>query len=123
MLSRWLEMPYRAKILCATLSGRLREGYGLVLYPEGTRSPDGTVGPFRRGIGRLIATFPGMPVIPVRLSGSARAMPKGAVFPGLIKSRSGLASRSISRLDPTTARAGKPPPMPSAAAVLELEAS
>lgn len=59
----------------------LREGYGLVLYPEGTRSVNGTVGPFRRGIGRLIATFPGMPVIPVRLSGTIRAMPKGAIFP------------------------------------------
>jgi 1-acyl-sn-glycerol-3-phosphate acyltransferase len=59
----------------------LREGYGLVLYPEGTRSLDGAIGPFRRGIGRLIATFPGMPVIPVRLMGTTRAMPKGSVIP------------------------------------------
>lgn len=59
----------------------LREGYGLLLYPEGTRSPNGAIGPFRRGIGRLIATFPGMPVIPTHLSGTTRAMPKGAIFP------------------------------------------
>jgi 1-acyl-sn-glycerol-3-phosphate acyltransferase len=59
----------------------LDEGYGVVLYPEGTRSMTGKVGPFRRGIGRLIATFPQVPVIPLRLSGTDRAMPKGAAVP------------------------------------------
>src|SRR5262245_7685133 len=42
----------------------LREGYGVLIYPEGTRSLTGKIGPFRSGIGRLIAQFPDMPVIP-----------------------------------------------------------
>ena len=59
----------------------LDEGYGVVIYPEGTRSMTGQIGPFRRGIGRLIAMFPDVPVIPLRVSGTARAMPKGAAAP------------------------------------------
>ncbi len=59
----------------------LREGYGLVLYPEGTRRQDGTIGPFRGGIGRLIATFPEAPVIPTRLLTTDRVLPKGKLIP------------------------------------------
>ena len=59
----------------------LREGYGLVLYPEGTRRQDGTIGPFRGGIGRLVATFPEAPVIPTRLLTTDRVLPKGKLIP------------------------------------------
>lgn len=59
----------------------LREGYALLLFPEGTRSKDGMVGPFLGGVGRLIADFPGTPVVPTYLFGTAEAMPKGKHFP------------------------------------------
>ena len=59
----------------------LREGYGVLLYPEGTRSLHGTVGPFRKGIGRLIAEFPEVPVIPIWIEGTNRVMPKGQNVP------------------------------------------
>ncbi|MFQ3662198.1 MAG: lysophospholipid acyltransferase family protein [Chloroflexaceae bacterium] len=59
----------------------LREGYVLLLFPEGTRSPDGTIGPFRAGIGKLIAEFPGTPVIPTCIEGTRRVMPKGKLIP------------------------------------------
>lgn len=59
----------------------LREGYVLLLFPEGTRSPDGTIGPFRAGIGKLIAEFPGTPVIPTYIEGTNRVMPKGVLIP------------------------------------------
>ncbi len=59
----------------------IREGYGVLLFPEGTRSKDGTVGPFRSGIGRLIAEFPGLPIIPTALIGTAEVLPKQAVLP------------------------------------------
>ena len=62
-------------------SRALREGYALLLFPEGTRSKDGAIGPFFSGIGRLIADFPGTPVIPTYLSGTMRVMPKGKVLP------------------------------------------
>ncbi|MEF3275056.1 MAG: 1-acyl-sn-glycerol-3-phosphate acyltransferase [Chloroflexus sp.] len=59
----------------------LREGYALLLFPEGTRSTTGEIGPFRSGIGRLIAEFPGTPVIPTYVGGTHRVMPKGRVIP------------------------------------------
>jgi 1-acyl-sn-glycerol-3-phosphate acyltransferase len=59
----------------------LNEDYGLLIYPEGTRSKNGAIGPFRRGIGRLIALFPNIPIIPAHLNAAAQAMPKGALIP------------------------------------------
>ena len=64
----------------------LREGYGVVLYPEGTRSRTGELGPFRSGIGRLAAEFPDVPIIPVWLEGTARVLPtKGLPIPRPVK--------------------------------------
>jgi 1-acyl-sn-glycerol-3-phosphate acyltransferase len=59
----------------------LHQGYGVVLYPEGTRGRRGEVGPFRRGIGRLLAACSDIPVVPVWISGTGRALPKGSWFP------------------------------------------
>jgi 1-acyl-sn-glycerol-3-phosphate acyltransferase len=63
------------------LSRALREGYALLMYPEGTRSKDGKLQIFRPGIGRLIAEFPGTPVVPVYIGGTTKVMPKGALVP------------------------------------------
>lgn len=63
------------------LSRALREGYALLVYPEGTRSKDGTLGPFRAGIGKLVAEYPGTPVIPTWIGGTTRVMPKGKLVP------------------------------------------
>lgn len=62
-------------------SRALREGYALLLYPEGTRGRGGEIAPFRGGIGRLIADFPGTPVLPTLLVGTPRVMPKGKLLP------------------------------------------
>ena len=53
------------------------DGSILVMFPEGTRSIDGCVGRFRRGIGWLLAGTP-YPVVPCYLEGTAKAWPKGA---------------------------------------------
>jgi 1-acyl-sn-glycerol-3-phosphate acyltransferase len=63
------------------ISRALREGYVVLFFPEGTRSKDGRMGPFRSGIGRLIAEFPGLPVLPTYISGTTRVMPKGKLIP------------------------------------------
>ncbi|MCB1043537.1 MAG: 1-acyl-sn-glycerol-3-phosphate acyltransferase [Acidobacteria bacterium] len=55
-------------------------GNVLILFPEGTRSPDGTLGRFRSGIGRLIEGTD-VPVVPCRLIGAHDAYPKGAWIP------------------------------------------
>jgi 1-acyl-sn-glycerol-3-phosphate acyltransferase len=62
-------------------SRALREGYGVIIYPEGTRSKDGNIGPFRAGIGRLIHQHPGTPIIPALLEGTNDVMPKGNFIP------------------------------------------
>lgn len=51
-----------------------------VMFPEGTRSPDGRVGRFRRGIGLLLAGTP-YPVVPCYLDGTFQAWRKGLRIP------------------------------------------
>ena len=55
-------------------------GNVLVMFPEGTRSANGRVGLFRRGIGLLLAGTD-TPVVPCYLVGTFRAWPKGALIP------------------------------------------
>jgi 1-acyl-sn-glycerol-3-phosphate acyltransferase len=64
----------------------LQRGKSYVVYPEGTRSPDGRPLPFKKGA-FLMAVDAGVPVVPVTVSGSFRVMPKGRVriFPGIIR--------------------------------------
>lgn len=63
------------------LRARLSEGRGgLVLFPEGMRSRDGKMMPFKSGLGNLVAGTP-VPVIPCFMDGPYRALPVGRVFP------------------------------------------
>ena len=57
----------------------LAEGWNVILFPEGTRSPDGRMRPFRSGIGVLAAR--GATVVPVGIAGSREVFPKGARLP------------------------------------------
>ncbi len=43
-------------------------GYSILVFPEGSRTRDGNMGPFRAGIG-LLATNLNIPVVPIRISG------------------------------------------------------
>ena len=56
---------------------KIKEGNGVVLFPEGTRSKDGSIQPARAGIGFVIAKT-GAPVLPMRIFGAHAAFPKGA---------------------------------------------
>ena len=55
-------------------------GNVLMMFPEGTRSIDGRIGVFRRGIGLLLAGM-SYPVVPCYLDGTLRAWPKGSLVP------------------------------------------
>lgn len=47
----------------------LKQGFSLVLFPEGTRSRGGQMGEFKKGSLRL-ATKPGVPIVPITLNGT-----------------------------------------------------
>jgi 1-acyl-sn-glycerol-3-phosphate acyltransferase len=58
----------------------LKGGWSLVLFPEGTRTTDGWVGEFRTGAAWL-AMEAQVPVVPVALTGTYQAMPRGRAWP------------------------------------------
>jgi 1-acyl-sn-glycerol-3-phosphate acyltransferase len=60
----------------------LRAGDLVVVYPEGTRSPDGRLYRGRTGVARL-AVAAGVPVIPVGVIGTEKVQPIGARLPRL----------------------------------------
>jgi len=55
-------------------------GGGLILYPEGTRSPDGEMQAFKAGAGMLAIEL-GVPLVPAYIEGSHRILPKGHSVP------------------------------------------
>lgn len=54
----------------------VRSGKSLLTYPEGTRTRDGQLKPFKRGP-FLIAVRAGAPVVPIAIHGSSALLPKG----------------------------------------------
>jgi 1-acyl-sn-glycerol-3-phosphate acyltransferase len=54
---------------------RVAEGGSVLVFPEGTRSPDGELLPFKTGAFRLAAEA-GVPVLPCALSGTGKILPK-----------------------------------------------
>jgi 1-acyl-sn-glycerol-3-phosphate acyltransferase len=56
----------------------IRQGSSVVMFPEGTRSRDGRLLPFKRG-GFMLAVRAGVPVIPVTINGSGAVNPGGRI--------------------------------------------
>jgi 1-acyl-sn-glycerol-3-phosphate acyltransferase len=59
---------------------RLAQGKSLILFPEGTRSRDGHLGPFKKGPFHL-AIETGRPIVPVAIQGAHALLPPGAWCP------------------------------------------
>ena len=58
----------------------IRDGWSIVVFPEGTRSTDGWLQRFRHGTSKLALEM-GMPVVPIAIVGAYAAMPKGRGWP------------------------------------------
>jgi 1-acyl-sn-glycerol-3-phosphate acyltransferase len=58
----------------------LKSGWNLVLFPEGSRSPDGRIQEFKPGVGHL-AKETGTPVVPMHIRGAFQIMPRGQKLP------------------------------------------
>jgi 1-acyl-sn-glycerol-3-phosphate acyltransferase len=63
-----------------TMLRLLGEGKAVLMFPEGTRSPDGRLQEARAGIGMIVAKARA-PVLPMRILGTERALPRGAALP------------------------------------------
>lgn len=69
------------------LNRAVAEGNSVIIFPEGTRSPDGALLPFKKGA-FVAAIHMKFPVVPVVVKGTRRVMPKGkylSVYPGPIE--------------------------------------
>lgn len=70
--------PRRSLIACRHVLDQ--PGKILILFPEGRRSADGQMQPFRPGIGFLLAGT-NHPVVPAYVFGSEKALPRGRAVP------------------------------------------
>jgi len=84
----------KAKDVLSELDRRLASGISILVFPEGTRSRDGVLGPFKKS-GFLTALKSGVPVVPVAVSGARAVLG---------------AQGMIIRRGPVTARVGSPIP-------------
>jgi 1-acyl-sn-glycerol-3-phosphate acyltransferase len=69
------------------LAHELEDRQSLIIFPEGTRTADGEVGPFKSGLFHLARLRPDVELIPVYLENLNRILPKGEVLPVPMLSR------------------------------------
>lgn len=58
----------------------LEHGVPVLVFPEGTRSKDGTMGHFKPG-GAALASATGVPILPIAIIGAHEAHPRGSKWP------------------------------------------
>lgn len=91
----------------------LDEGWNLLLYPEGTRSRGDGLGRVRRGAAVLAANH-NLAIVPIRVTGTADAMPPGQFWPKRLR------GRLLSKRHRIEVTFGEPiPPLADTAAMIE----
>jgi 1-acyl-sn-glycerol-3-phosphate acyltransferase len=59
------------------VAAKMKNGVSVMIFPEGTRSQDGNVKPFKKG-GFVMAVDTGVPIVPIILRGTRSIMTKGS---------------------------------------------
>ena len=64
----------------------IKKGVSVILFPEGTRSPDGDIHTFKKGA-FVLALKSGVPIVPISISGTRRILEKHSLSlnPGTVK--------------------------------------
>ena len=72
--------PAAVRRTMETAERSLRGGSSLVVFPEGARSKDGHMRPFKKGAYQLALEFR-LPLVPVSIDGAYDVMPRGSYLP------------------------------------------
>lgn len=70
-----------ARASIEAMAHEMGDRYSLIVFPEGTRSQSGRVGPFKSGLYHLARLRPDVELIPVHLENLNRVLPKGESLP------------------------------------------
>lgn len=69
------ELARRVVASVESAGAAMGDGLVLLLYPEGSRSRTGHLGPFLKGVHRYLGSIDGLQVVPTAISGTDRVMP------------------------------------------------
>ncbi len=72
--------PHAIKETMETAEKRLAGGMSVVVFPEGSRTPDGKLKRFKRGA-YILATEFNLPVVPITIDGAYDIMPRTSILP------------------------------------------
>lgn len=73
--------PAKARGSLESINALLQSGESVLIFPEGTRNPDGNIGEFQGGLYLMSKMNPTVPLIPIRLRGLYKTLPKGEWLP------------------------------------------
>jgi len=75
-----MDMNKDLKLSLQKMAAVLKRGKNLIIFPEGTRSKDGSLGDFKKTFAILSREL-NVPIVPVAINGAFKAMPTGSLFP------------------------------------------
>ncbi len=88
----FVDRLHRARAMkgLAEAGARIRGGASVLAFPEGTRSLDGELLPFKKGV-FVLALAAGVPVVPVAIENSGKLLPAGTfkLRPGVVRMKLG----------------------------------
>jgi long-chain acyl-CoA synthetase len=75
-----MDLNHNLKESIQKMAEVLKRKKNLIIFPEGTRTTDGTLGDFKKTFAILSREL-NVPIVPVSIQGAFEAMPRGRIFP------------------------------------------